>query len=459
MKRIIYSALAASLVFSSTSALAQSKTLSMEEIQAQLQKLSSQVEELSTIVAEQDKIIKQQNVALEAHKTKSAKVKTHKSEGNAIIITQDPTPKFETADGQFSFQPLGRVHFDTTFFDNDLSENSNYSNIRRGRIGFKGKLGEDFKYLTEIDFAEDESDIQDMTVTYTGLDEVNITVGHHRPPVGFERNTSSNHNMIIERAVATNLFASNRKLGASISTKAEDYIVAVGVYNQDAGGGSDNQPGDDLSIDSRAAANVLGLLDIDEENILHVGLGYSYQDPSDDVRYRARPGIADGARYIDTGVIDDVETINIVTAELVGVFDSFSFQSEYFHSSVDQQSADADFSGYYVQAGYFLTGETRNYNRKTGLFGRTRVLEDFNLNNGGVGAWEVMARFDSTDLNDPGAGISGGALDLYTLGINWYLRKNVRLMGNVILVDSDENAATAPNDDPTIFKIRAQWDF
>jgi phosphate-selective porin OprO/OprP len=310
-----------------------------------------------------------------------------------------------------------------------------------------------------MDFSEDEADIQDMTLSYTGLEMLDVKIGHHRPPVGFERNTSSNHNMLIERAVPTNLFSANRKIGASASTKAQDYVIGFGVFNEDAGSNNNNNRGEDLSFDSRIAGNLFGLFDIDEDDILHVGLGHSYQKPSDEVRYRARPGIGDGSRFIDTGIINDVDTINVVNAELVTVFDSLSFQGEYFNTAVDRKSTNANFSGYYAQMGYFLTGEKRDYNRSSGLFSRTNVLEDFSMEKGGYGAWELLARFDSTDLSDASAGILGGELDLYTLGLNWYLNKNVRLMSNIIVVDSDENAATLPNDDPTIFKLRAQWDF
>ncbi|MEM7618687.1 MAG: porin [Pseudomonadota bacterium] len=469
------SAAALFVVFLSHPACAQE--LSMRDIQAQLRTLTTQVQKLSETVERQDKIIQRQEAALRNKKETltsfeqskrqikdqvallETDLETSQTQGNfdGIKITKDPTPKFETADGKFSFQPFGRVHLDATFFDNDKSGNKSNTNIRRARFGFKGKIGEDLEYNSEMDFSEDEADIQDMTLTYTGLKSVNLTVGHHRPPVGFERNTSSNHNMMIERAVSTNLFSANRRIGASVATKAENYSLAVGVYNEDAG--ADDDEGEDFSIDSRLSANLLGLYDEDNEDVFHVGFGHSFQVPDGDVRYRARPGIGDGARFVDTGVIDDVDTINIMNAELVGVFGPLSFQSEYFITALSRESEDARLDGYYGQIGYFLTGETRNYDGASGLFKRTRVLDDFSMKSSGAGAWELLARYDHTNLNDLGSGLSGGKLDLYTVGLNWYLNKNVRLMGNVIMVNSDENAATAANDDPTIFKMRAQWDF
>lgn len=476
MKKII-SVFTLLLLFHANCAFAETKKMSIEDIQRQVSELSAQVQKLSNIVAEQSQVIRQQDIALrqkesvpltppqEPDLNLSRRVErleqtvARNQTPSDIRITKDPSPKFETVDGKFSFQPFGRVHLDATFFNNDKSDNDNNSNIRRARFGFKGKIGENLEYQSEMDFSEDEADIQDMTLTYTGFERFDITAGHHRPPVGFERNTSSNHNMFIERATSTNLFSANRKIGLSTASKAENYIISAGMFNEDAGGSNSDQ-GEDLSLDARAAANILGLYDDTQEHVFHLGLGYSYQKPSDTLRYRARPGVGDGSRFIDTGILNDVDTANIINAELVGVFGALSFQGEYFATLLDRsRNPDAMFDGYYAQAGYFLTGETRNYDGTSGLFKRTSVLDDFSHSGHGIGAWEVVARYDNTNLSDVDAGITGGNLDLYTLGLNWYLNKNVRIMNNLILVDSDENAATVPDDDPTIFKMRAQWDF
>ena len=72
---------------------------------------------------------------------------------------------------------------------------------------------------------------------------------------------------------------------------------------------------------------------------------------------------------------------------------------------------------------------------------------------------EVLARHEHVDLNDAGAAITGGELENNTLGVNWHLTDYIRLMGNVTSVDTDNNAATVANDDPTVYNLRAQWDF
>ena len=44
----------------------------------------------------------------------------------------------------------------------------------------------------------------------------------------------------------------------------------------------------------------------------------------------------------------------------------------------------------------------------------------------------------------------------WTLGVNYYMNANARLMFNYVVVDTDDNAG---NDDPSVFLMRAQVDF
>ena len=53
------------------------------------------------------------------------------------------------------------------------------------------------------------------------------------------------------------------------------------------------------------------------------------------------------------------------------------------------------FWGGYIEAGYFLTGETRGY--KNGTWDRTKVLKPFSK--GGWGAFQVNGRVDYLDLD------------------------------------------------------------
>jgi len=284
-------------------------------------------------------------------------------------------------------------------------------------LGFKGKLGEDFEYKTEVDFSEEGVDLKDVALTYTGIDAFDVKIGHHKPTFGFENNTSSNYIMTMERSTATNAFTRSEMIGANLLGGGEDWSWALGVFNE-SGGNSDTGDDEDISVDGRLTTNVLALMDEGTDNVLHVGAGVSHRRPTGNVRFRARP-VGDGANIIDTGNFGSVDTVNVYNAELGAVLGPLSFQGEYFDTSVsrDGGNSDVDFNGYFGQVGWFIT-----------------------------------------DLNDAGAGILGGESDTTTFGVNWHLTDRIRLMGNVVAIDTDGNASVA-NDDPTLYNLRAQWDF
>jgi len=280
----------AALVMSGTTASAAEK-MSMDQIQAQLQQLATQVQTLSDVVQEQNAVIKRQESELKVQK--QASVETAATLANVqpaagggadgVKITMKPSPKIESSDGQYSFQPFGRVHFDVSTFDDDASDRSSNANLRRARLGFKGKLGEDLKYKTQVDFSEEDVALKDVSLTYTGLDAFDVKVGNHKPSFGFENNTSSNYIMTMERSAATNAFTRSEMLGANLLGGGENWSWGLGVFNEDAGN-SDTGDDEDISVDGRITTNVLALADANADNVLHVGAGVSHRRPTGNVR-------------------------------------------------------------------------------------------------------------------------------------------------------------------------------
>ncbi len=113
-------------------------------------------------------------------------------------------------------------------------------------------------------------------------------------------------------------------------------------------------------------------------------------------------------------------------------------------------SSSPDFDGYYIQGSYFLTGENRKYKTSSGAFDRVKPRENYSQK-GGCGAWEVAARYSKIDLNDNN--VTGGELEDVTLGLNWYLNPNTRIMWNYIRADLDRTG------DSNLFTMRLQVDF
>ncbi len=140
--------------------------------------------------------------------------------------------------------------------------------------------------------------------------------------------------------------------------------------------------------------------------------------------YSASTGACEGGQNV---VQHQADSIGMFGGELAGAYGPFHGQAEYMMAQVNGQgytSADL-LQGFYAQGGWFLTGETRPYDEKKGVWNRLIPNANF-LQGDGWGAWEVAARYDMMDMNTKN--INGGAIDIGTFGINWYLTPRIRLM-------------------------------
>jgi phosphate-selective porin OprO/OprP len=270
-----------------------------------------------------------------------------------------------------------------------------------------------------------------------------------------EQNTSSNYMSFTELSPASNAFTRDEIIGLALKSGGENWSLAGGVFNEDPGINSSDDEA--VSFDARGSVDLL----MDSPDVLHVGLGGSIRSPnatSEQVTISARPA-GTGPSMVTTGGLSDIDRSTVWGAELAGVFGPLSFQGEYFLNSLDRDDGNSpDFEGWYGQASYFLTGETRPYKGKTGNFDRVKPKNPVSLTDGGWGAWEVLARYDNLDLTDRSAGVVGGKMSNVTLGVNWYMTDHIRTMFNVVDVNTNGDAVVA-DDDPTVATARVQWDF
>lgn len=160
---------------------------------------------------------------------------------------------------------------------------------------------------------------------------------------------------------------------------------------------------------------------------------------------------------VDTGQLSGVDDFLASAAEAAGVWGPLSLQAEYLRADLTRAKArDASFDGWYAQASWFLTGESRPYKVADGIFDRVTPRSSVGL--GGWGAWEVAARLSDLDLTD--AGIGGGQQRDLTLALNWYLAPNLRLMLDYVRVlELDRPGNAADGDEPSSLTGRLHVDF
>ncbi|MGH6998857.1 MAG: OprO/OprP family phosphate-selective porin, partial [Phenylobacterium sp.] len=365
-------------------------------------------------------------------------------------------------------------------------------------IGIEGKAFGAFDYNFLYDFGgsgtEEAGKISAAWVQY-GFPVANLKlrIGAFSPPSGLEEAVSTNGSLFVERASPSETVR---------AIAAGDGRTAVALL-----AGGDNWTGT-----AAITGNIIGTSSFDEQtafvgrltyvpfrrddSLIHVGVNTSIvfnpaaggpdvtgAPATTNIRLRDRPEIrVDGTRLIDTGNID-ADGLTAIGAEFGAQWKNLYVQTEYFDIDVDRKGAlsDPDFSGWYAQAGWTLTGEPRRYS--AGAFDAPRPAKPFDLKKGTWGAWELGLRYSVLDLNylagSPGtapvaSAIRGGEQEIFTLGLNWYVNNVLRFQAAFQDVSVDRlspggtafgtGAATPPagaqvGQDFNIYSLRTQYAF
>ena len=130
----------------------------------------------------------------------------------------------------------------------------------------------------------------------------------------------------------------------------------------------------------------------------------------------------------------EASSISLFGIEVATVKGPLWGAAEFIQSNVSAQLyGDPKFRGFYVQAGWFLTGESRPYRTNSGTFDRLRPTHKYRLGNpfkGEGGAWEIVGRISRVDLTD--GEVKGGELTDFSAALNWYLNATTRVSLNYV---------------------------
>lgn len=370
-----------------------------------------------------------------------------------LRLSRDSGLRLAASDGSFSTRLGGRIQADGAFYDEDVAALGNGTKIRRGRVFVSGKILRDWGYKLQMDFAGSGNHIRDGYIDYRGFSAGTLRVGNFKQPFSLDNMTSSKYVSFIERSLLQEAFVPGRRIGAALLSGGANWSTAVGAFGDTVEG--NEAPGEadsGFSLAGRAThAPVHGAA-----ALLHLGLSLHYRQLPDglDARYRTRPetNIA-GVRLVDSGALSDVDARSSAALELAAAHGPLHLQGEYMvaRTDADNGAAEPSFSGHYLQAGWFLTGESRAaaYSGSGGKFGAIKPRAD-------GGAWELTARFSGIDLSDDG--VTGGEQQSVTAGLSWYPNAYLRAMlnyGRVLEVDG----GASDGDEPQFVQARLQLEF
>jgi len=357
---------------------------------------------------------------------------------------------FASPEGDFSASLRALVQYDYAYYGQgkapagiDLSSGGNF---RRAQIGLVGSVFRDWSYNLTFDFGgtgtEKSGYIYTAYIEYDGLKPFGARIGAYAPPAGLEDSTGSADLIFLERPassdVARNIAGAPSRDSVTVFAQGNTYLAALSY----TGG----KVGDSAVFDEQQALvgrlADLAYTDNDTQILLDADASYVFK-LADNAPGPGSPTSAslsigpelavDGSKLINTGTID-ASRVGEFGGEAAAEWRSLFLQGGYFHFDIVRRTGalpNPQFDGWYALVAWTLTGERRKYDPETASFRQPRPDAPLG-SKGGMGAWELAARFSELDLNDhpelsaAAGGVRGGKQDVWSLAVNWYPNAAIR---------------------------------
>ncbi len=401
---------------------------------------SSELEALRALVQELDQKIRvldrKGEIAEAAAKDEKKKQPVIKANSGGFTIG--------SADGAHVFKLRGQLQFDNrSFFGDNDPDLKNDNVLRRIRPRFQGTLYNIFDFDINTDFAPDTTTVQDAYINARFLPEFQVQAGKFKSPFSLERLQSGNWIRFAERSYVADSISPNRDVGIQIhgNLLEKKLSYAAGVFNGIDDGRSGKQSGD-ANTDKEFAVRLFAEPFKGEDSVL-AGLGFgiagTWADQKDDAvadRYRT-PGLQTFFEYH----ADTKSNGNKIrwSPQAYYYYGPFGLIAEYARSSTDVKrginTATLDNDAWQIAGSWVLTGEDNN-------FAGITPKNNFDLKKGGWGAWEIAARYHELEVDkdafDGGFAATANTTtnfgrnatekaQSWSLGVNWYLNKNVKI--------------------------------
>ncbi|MQP66641.1 hypothetical protein GE253_14990 [Niveispirillum sp. SYP-B3756] len=415
------------------------------------------------------------------------KVTTEKKLADLPKVTADGgRMRVQTADKKFDVALRARIHMDYGTWvhkDNYTTDATDGFQLRRAFLGVAGTVYKDWGFEFTGNFAGDRggaSQIQAANITYNGVKNTQVIMGVFQPKFTLDDSTSSNDIAFMERSPINNIVVgiggSDSRTGVGISNKGDNYFVAGYVTGNATG--TTGAIDDMVNLLGRAAyqfyANNEGGAGIGVSGVYQVTPQAAARTSATQITTTAsfgdRPGLRIGGNrtsLTSTGTISQIKGQWAYGADLGANFKNFWVAGEYYMFGADTEDRlpgtttrnsfqDPEFDGYYVSAGYILTGERRTY--KPGEW--TGVKPAWPVGQNGFGAWELAARYSTVNLIDRAGGVAGngtGEEKNWTIGVNWYVNNAIRFMLNYVNTTVDRPNGTDQGLDAVALRMQFQF--
>jgi phosphate-selective porin OprO/OprP len=347
---------------------------------------------------------------------------------------------FSSADTNFVVQFHGVLQADSrTFLQDGNNNGSDGFLLRRARPILTGTVFHDFDFNFTPDFGGSSVQILDAYVNYHYNSALQLEVGKFKAPVGLEALVSDRDLLFNERSLATDLVP-NRDLGAELHGDLWGGTVSygLGLFNGDTdyNGTTVNSPlQDNKAGEGRLFFQPFITTDINPLRGLGFGLAGTYlaNHPQTNSTTGLTPGFTtDGQQKFfsyNAGVNANGAGWRL-SPQAYYYYGPLGILGEYVISdqrvSLAKKSASLDNTAWEVSGSWVLTGEDASYNGVT-------PLHPFNPHTGHWGALQIVGRFAELDIDDKAftdgfasSGKSASDATAWSVGLNWYLNRNIR---------------------------------
>ena len=373
--------------------------------------------------------------------------------------------------------------------------------LRRVRPTIEGKVAGKYGFRFTPEFGGGSASVVDAYVEANLNPAFNLRAGKFKSSVGLERLQGGGDIKFIERSYVTNAILPNRDLGVSVYGDILDKKVNynVGIVNGVADGGNIST-GTEYNGEREYTARVFTTPFIDSDSALAglgFGIGATYTDFTGEQNLNyTDTAAADATRNgLPSYVTEGQQTFFRYGANAIADGKRFRFspQASYYngpfgliteYARVDQDvsltnkndgggatlPADTNkalslvsgtnkklsHDAWQVAVSYLITGEDAS-------FKGVKPKNDFDLDKGGWGAWELVARYSEINLDEdtfrtPGGSVKGENQTLainsayadptksaesaktWTAGVNWYLNSNAKIALNYSQTSFDGGA-------------------
>jgi len=515
-KKIIASLLIGSGTLASSSPVLANDSEELEKLRALVQELDQKIRVLD----------RKNELAEEAAATKKKETPLVKASEKGFGL--------ESADGQNSIRLRAVLQTDYRYYDkgaNDIRERTDQraGNIgadgfhdasdtfilRRARPIIEGTLFGKYDYRFTPDFGNGSAAVQDAYVDARFAPGLKLKVGKFKPELGLERLQSAGDIKFVERSYVTNNLLPNRDLGIALHGDVfnDKLSYSVGYYNGTADGSSSSGgagflgdkdiggrifttpfKGDDSALaglgfgiagtygDAQGERN-LNFTDTSSADNTRQGLPSAYLTDGQQVFFRYGTGtVADGRRFRIAPQANYYYGPFGLIAEYARVDQEVSLAGGGSPGAGGAGSNSIIFAGtnktlthdaWEIAASYLLTGEDAS-------FKGVKPRRDFDLDSGGWGAWELVARYSEINLDSDtfkntkgqyavassGTTANSAYADLsqsakaaktWTAGLNWYLNQNVKFQLDYSQTSFDGGAIVGPshNGAGTVINVNA----